>query len=228
LRALAGARHRRQTGDGIATLREVETHAPDVLFLDIQMPASTGLDVARQLSGRCHIVFVTAYDQHTLAAFEEGAADYLLKPADAARLATTVARLKERVGRPAPAIEGLLRELGAPRRGFLRWITRRTVRRFASSPGRRVLFPGRQQVHAGGHRRGGIADPQAHQGALRRAGSFRLLQIHRSTIVNVHAIAGVVRDLRGRTQVRLKRRDELLIVSDAYAIASAKCSRPPR
>src|SRR6267154_2404908 len=96
-----------QTGDGIATLREVEAHAPDVLFLDIQMPGLTGLEVARQVSGRCHVVFLTAYDQHTLAAFEQGAADYVLKPADAARLATTVARLKERVGRPAPAIEGL-------------------------------------------------------------------------------------------------------------------------
>jgi DNA-binding LytR/AlgR family response regulator len=93
-----------QTGDGIATLREIEAHAPDVLFLDIQMPGLTGLEVARQVSGRCHVVFVTAYDQHTLAAFEQGAADYVLKPADAARLATTVARLKERVGRPAPAI----------------------------------------------------------------------------------------------------------------------------
>src|SRR5437870_11961758 len=111
-----------QTGGGIATLREVEAHAPDVLFLDIQMPGLTGLEGARQASGRGHIVFVTAYDQHTLAAFEQGAADYVLKPANAARLATTVARLKERIGRPAPAIEGLLRELGAPQRGFLRWI----------------------------------------------------------------------------------------------------------
>src|SRR5260221_5086146 len=111
-----------QTGAGIATLREVEAHAPDVLFLDIQMPGLTGLEVARQLSGRCHIVFVTAYDQHTLAAFEQGAADYVLKPADAARLATTVARLQERVGRPAPANRGLLREVAAPQRGFLRWI----------------------------------------------------------------------------------------------------------
>src|SRR3989441_12770652 len=52
-----------QTGDGIATLREVDAHAPDVLFLDIQMPGLTGLEVARQASGRCHVVFVTAYDQ---------------------------------------------------------------------------------------------------------------------------------------------------------------------
>jgi len=123
-----------QTGDGIATLREVETHAPDVLFLDIQMPGLTGLDVARQLSGRCHIVFVTAYDQHTLAAFEEGAADYLLKPADAARLATTVARLKERVGRPRRRSKGCCASSARRGAAFCAGSTRRTVRRFASSP----------------------------------------------------------------------------------------------
>src|SRR5258708_15247533 len=66
--------------------------------------------------------FGTGYGQHALAGLEQGAADYVLRPRDAARLATTVARLKERVGRPAPAIEGLLRELAAPQRGFLRWI----------------------------------------------------------------------------------------------------------
>src|SRR5436853_375282 len=111
-----------QTADGIATLQALEKHSPDILFLDINMPGLNGLEVARQASGRCHVVFVTAYDHHTLAAFEQGAADYLLKPVTTARLATTVARLKERIGRPAPALEGLLRELGARASGFLRWI----------------------------------------------------------------------------------------------------------
>src|SRR2546422_731444 len=207
-----------QTGDGIATLRELETHAPDVLFLDIRMPGLTGLEVARQASGRCHIVFVTAYDQHTLAAFEQGAADYVLKPADAARLATTVARLKERVGRPAPAIEGLLRELAAPQRGFLRWInashgpavrviTVDDVCYFqADSKYTRVVTAAEESL---------IRKPIKELCEELDPSSF--WQIHRSTIVNVHAVAGVVRDLRGRTQVRLKRRDELLAVSDAYA-----------
>ena len=206
-----------QTGDGIATLREIEAHAPDVLFLDIQMPGLTGLEVARQVSGRCHVVFVTAYDQHTLAAFEQGAADYVLKPADAARLATTVARLKERVGRPAPAIEGLLRELGAPQRGFLRWINAsqgQTVRIItvedicyfqADSKYTRVVTAEAESL---------IRKPIKELTQELDPASF--WQIHRSTIVNVNAIAGVVRDLRGHTQVRLKRREELLAVSDAY------------
>jgi DNA-binding LytR/AlgR family response regulator len=206
-----------QTADGIATLQALEKHGPDILFLDINMPGMSGLEVARQASGRCHIVFVTAYDQHTLAAFEQGAADYLVKPVTTARLATTVARLKERVGRPAPALEGLLRELGGGQRGYLRWINAsqgQTVRVItvddvcyfqADSKYTRVVTPEGESL---------IRKPIKELSQELDPASF--WQIHRSTIVNVHAIAGVVRDLRGRTQVRLKRREELLAVSDAY------------
>ena len=205
------------TADGIAALQALEQHAPDILFLDINMPGMNGIEVARQASGRCHIVFVTAYDQHTLAAFEQGAVDYLLKPVQAARLATTVARLKERLGRPPAAIEGLLRELGAGSRGFLRWINAsqgQTVRVItvddvcyfqADSKYTRVVTPEGESL---------IRKPIKELSQELDPASF--WQIHRSTIVNVHAIAGVVRDLRGRTQVRLKKRDELLQVSDAY------------
>jgi DNA-binding LytR/AlgR family response regulator len=206
-----------QAGDGIGALRALEAHAPEVLFLDVQMPGLTGLEIARQASGRCHVVFVTAYDQHALAAFEQGAADYVLKPATAARLATTVARLKERIGRPPPQIEGLLRELGGSQRGFLRWINAshgQTVRVItvdevcyfqADSKYTRVVTASEESL---------IRKPIKELGQELDPSCF--WQIHRSTIVNVHAIAGVVRDARGRTQVRLKRHDELLVVSDAY------------
>ena len=207
-----------QTADGMATLQALERHQPDVLFLDINMPGLTGLEVARQASGRCHIVFVTAYDQHTLTAFEQGAVDYVLKPVQAARLATTVARLKERVGRPASSVAGLLRELGSgPQRGFLRWInasqgqavriiTVEDVCYFhADSKYTRVVTPEGESL---------IRKPIKELTQELDPSSF--WQIHRGTIVNVHAISGVVRDLRGRTQVRLKKREELLMVSDAY------------
>jgi len=206
-----------ETGDGIATLQALEKHSPDILFLDINMPGLSGLEVARQASGRCHVVFVTAYDQHTLAAFEQGAADYLLKPVQTARLATTVARLKERIGRPAPAIGDLLRELGGGNRGFLRWVNAsqgQTVRVItvedicyfqADSKYTRVVTVEGESL---------IRKPIKELTQELDPASF--WQIHRSTIVNVNAIAGVVRDLRGRTQVRLKRREELLAVSDAY------------
>ena len=206
-----------QAGDGLEALRALEAHAPDVLFLDIQMPGLTGLEVARQASGRCHVVFVTAYDQHTLAAFEQGAADYVLKPANAARLATTVARLKERIGRQAPALEGLLRELGGGSRGFLRWINAshgQAVRVItvddvcyfqADSKYTRVVTASEESL---------IRKPIKELCDELDPACF--WQIHRSTIVNVHAVAGVVRDLRGRTQVRLRKREELLSVSEGY------------
>ena len=69
-----------EASDGVQALRLLDEHRPDVLFLDIQMPGATGLEVARQASGRCHVVFVTAYDQHAVAAFDQGAVDYVLKP----------------------------------------------------------------------------------------------------------------------------------------------------
>lgn len=203
--------------DGIAALQALEKHRPEIVFLDINMPGMDGLEVARQASGRCHVVFVTAYDQHTLAAFEQGAADYLLKPVQPARLATTVARLKERIGGAVPRLEGLLRELGAGRRGFLRWVNAsqgQTVRVItvddvcyfqADSKYTRVVTPeGESLIRKPIKELVDELDPSC------------FWQIHRGTIVNVQAIAGVVRDLRGRTQVRLKRREELLSVSDAY------------
>src|SRR5262245_36475583 len=69
-----------EAANGIEALRALDRHAPQVAFLDIEMPGLTGLDVARQIQGRCHVVFVTAYDAHAIAAFEQGAIDYVLKP----------------------------------------------------------------------------------------------------------------------------------------------------
>src|SRR5262249_22188307 len=115
-------------------LRALESHEPDVLFLDIQMPGATGLDVARVASGRCHVVFVTAFDQYAVAAFEQGVVDYIVKPFGPARLSAAIARVKERL-RGAPAnLDGLLASLAEQRKGpqkYLRWISvaqGRTVR----------------------------------------------------------------------------------------------------
>lgn len=83
--------------NGIDALAAFEKHQPDVAFLDIRMPGKTGLEVAAAIGDRAHIVFVTAYDEYAVSAFENGAADYLLKPLDTARLAQTVERLKKRL-----------------------------------------------------------------------------------------------------------------------------------
>src|SRR5688500_17324722 len=97
--------------DGLQTMRALEQHRPDVLFLDIQMPGLTGLEVARQASGSCHVVFVTAYDQYAVAAFEVGAVDYVMKPLSLERLATTCARMKKRLSSAPANLESLLETL---------------------------------------------------------------------------------------------------------------------
>jgi DNA-binding LytR/AlgR family response regulator len=78
--------------DGTEALLQLEQHTPDVVFLDIQMPGMSGLEVAKRASGKTHVVFVTAYDKYAVAAFEHGAVDYVMKPFDYARLAETVKR----------------------------------------------------------------------------------------------------------------------------------------
>ena len=208
-----------QVGDGIAALREIDRQSPDILFLDIEMPGMSGLDVARQASGRCHVVFVTAYDQHAIAAFEQGAIDYVLKPVSVPRLATTVARLKERAGRPAPPIEGVLKTLSRPVRDFLRWINAShgtTVEIIAVDDVSYFQADSKYtRVVTTDNRESLIRKPIKE--LLDELDPAIFWQIHRSTIVNLNAVDGVVRDLRGRLQVRLKHDATMLPVSEAYA-----------
>lgn len=97
---------------GPEALRLIEEHDPDVLFLDIRMPGLTGLEVARRAAEGVHIVFVTAYDQYAVQAFEHAAVDYVLKPVTDERLAETVRRLRERLRSP-PAADELKHALDA-------------------------------------------------------------------------------------------------------------------
>ena len=83
-----------QAEDGVQAIHALASHVPDVIFLDIQMPGMSGLDVARVASGKCHVVFVTAYDQYAVAAFDRGAVDYVMKPFSPARLAMAIARIR--------------------------------------------------------------------------------------------------------------------------------------
>ncbi len=100
-----------EVGDGLAAARALEEQRPEVLFLDVAMPGMNGLEVARRASGRSHVVFITAYDEHAVPAFDEGGVDFLVKPLSLERLRRTVARLRTRIGE-APAMLGpLLAEL---------------------------------------------------------------------------------------------------------------------
>jgi DNA-binding LytR/AlgR family response regulator len=209
-----------EAGDGIAAMRAIEAEVPDILFLDIQMPGLSGLDVAQQANSRCHVVFVTAYDRYAIAAFEQGAVDYVMKPFGPGRLASTVARLKQRMGSTPANLEGLLRQLAqslSREQGYLRWVT--------ASQGSSVRLVTVDEI---------CYFKSDSKYTLVATGDTELLinrpikdladeldpklfwQIHRGTLVNVNCIAGVNRDFRGRLLVRLKNRKETLPVSEPY------------
>ena len=207
--------------DGLQATQLLEKHRPDVLFLDIQMPGCSGLDVARAASGRCHVVFVTGYDQHAVTAFEHGAVDYLMKPVTAARLSTACNRVRDRlVTRPAnlDALVAKLADAVVNSRAYLRWIN------VESGPNVRLVTV--EEIcyfHADTkYTRLVTADRES----LIRLSLKELLdaldpaefwQIHRSTIVNVNAIAEVSRDARGHPMLHLKNRKEALQVSQPFA-----------
>jgi DNA-binding LytR/AlgR family response regulator len=100
-----------EAGDGFEALRLARELEPDIAFLDIRMPGLSGLQVAATFGQRIHVVFVTAHEEHALAAFDEGALDYVLKPTDPARLARTVSRVRERLSSPPPDLARLMQRL---------------------------------------------------------------------------------------------------------------------
>jgi DNA-binding LytR/AlgR family response regulator len=184
------------------------------------MPGMSGLEVARQASGRCHVVFVTAYDKYAVAAFEQGAVDYVMKPFAPARLATTIARLKQRIGSTPADLEGLLKKLADAfnaERGHLRWIT--------ASLGDDVRLITIEEIdyfHADSKytvvatRDGEALIRKPIRELVNELDPQLFWQIHRGTLVNVNAVAGVHRDFKGRLRVRLKNRKETLAVSEPY------------
>jgi DNA-binding LytR/AlgR family response regulator len=214
--------------DGASALEAIAEHRPDVAFLDIRMPGLTGLEVAvasTEVSPSTQIVFVTAYDQYAIAAFESGAFDYLLKPIAGDRLAATVQRVQARLSTgPANsgALAALIRQLGqrGPEPGReppMRWIT--------ASTGRETLLIQLDDVIYFRADNKYTTVMTADGEALLRKPIRELLdvldattfkQIHRSTIVNMKAVAAVVRDDTGRGTLRLRGREETLIVSQPF------------
>ena len=184
------------------------------------MPRLTGLDVARQATHRCHVVFVTAYEEFAVNAFEQGAVDYVLKPFTAGRLATTVARLKSKLSSEPADLSRVLEMLSQKNTGkaYLRWIN--------ASRGTAVrLITVEEILYFKADNKYTLVVTADGESLIRK--TIRELtdeldpavfwQTHRSTVVNVHAIDSVVRDISGHPQVRLKSRKEMLPVSDQYA-----------
>jgi DNA-binding LytR/AlgR family response regulator len=208
--------HRATDGnDAIAALTRL---APDIAFLDVRVPGAGGLDVARAASGRAHVVFVTAFDDYAVEAFDQGAIDYVVKPIDLTRLAKTVLRLKSRIGTPPPDINAALdaplpRNDGQP----LRWLQASVGDTIKFIAVRDVLYFQSDNKYTRIVRAGDeafVRKPLKDLAAQLDARQF--WQIHRATLVNVDYIDTVARDALGAMSVVLKGRAERLPVSKAF------------
>jgi len=191
-----------EAADGRRALAAALEHRPDVAFLDVSMPHMDGMAAAQTMRERGftgEIVFVTAYDQYALGAFEARAIDYLVKPLDAARLGETVTRLKSRLTAPAaPAVP----VNGSAQPQWLR-VTRGTNTQLVSLQDVACLraVPGYTQLIT---REGEHLIEQAMKALQPRLDPSCFVQVHRSAIVNLHFIARIVRERPGRSVVELK------------------------
>jgi DNA-binding LytR/AlgR family response regulator len=205
--------------DGHAALREIDHHQPQVLFLDVQMPGPSGIEVARVAGTRAHIVFITAFDHYAVQAFEEGAVDYLLKPLDPARLARALRRVKDRLTRPPSDLSGLLERLQrGPATERLRWITVLHGRDVQLITVEDVCYFRADNKYIAVVTADGeslITTPLKE--LVERLDPVVFWQIHRGVIVNVNSIKSVRRTLAGHLELHLKQRTETLRVSAANA-----------
>jgi DNA-binding LytR/AlgR family response regulator len=206
--------------NGGQALEMIEDARPDVVFLDIRMPVQSGLDVARSLDGRCHIVFVTAYDEYAVAAFDEGAVDYVLKPVTPERVAKVVARVKARLASPPQDLTALLSRLAERQAGAapLKWIR-------ASLGATMQMIAVDEVVYFQAEDKYTKVVTEAAEALIRKPikelyeelDPEAFWQIHRGTIVNLRAIARVERDWRDQPIITLRSRPEKLTVSRTFA-----------
>ena len=207
--------------DGLAAMRMLDAHKPDVLFLDIHMPGLTGLEVARAASGRAHIIFVTAYDEHALAAFDEGAVDYVMKPVNAARLIAACQRVRKRLGSaPAPVEAALsrLRRTNAPEKGFLRWINVSRGAQLLLVTVEEVCFfreEAQQTSVVTSKVQGVIGKPLRQVREQLDPGVF--WPVDPATLVNVNAISSISSDIDGGVTLTLKECADTLVAGEPYA-----------
>ena len=224
--------------NGLEAVEQVAYHRPEVVFLDIRMPGLTGVEAARQIAQMSlgedellpEVVFITAYDQYAVEAFEQGAADYVLKPAEPQRLRLTVERIRKRLDSrgtdeeaAAPPLQHLLHQLAAkmnpgaapPRLTRIQASVGSTIQMI---PVDEVLFFISDEKYT----RVQTAKTEALirkpiKELVDELDPDRFWQIHRSTLVNVREVDSVTRDDRGRQIVSVRGHAEKLEVSRSYA-----------
>lgn len=213
--------------NGLEALERIEALHPDIAFLDIRMPGLSGLEVARRLSRPCRIVFVTAYDQYAVEAFEREAVDYLLKPVSDERLAQAIARLRSSLAEaPAALPEALLSQLqgllagAAPgaKAAPLRWIKAQVGQAVRLLAVDEICYFQATDKYTAVYTKD--AELLIRTTIKELAGQLdpeQFWQIHRGTLVNARQIAAAKHDALGRVSLQLKERPETLAVSRGYA-----------
>jgi len=217
---VAEARNGREAVEFFEALR------PDICFLDVHMPGLSGVDAARQIGRRAHLVFVTAFDQYAVQAFAEGVLDYVVKPVEAARLADTVARLQERLraSQPATNSEALLQALAEQLQGKsapspLRWLKAQIGQTLRLIPVEDVDYLRSDEKYTLIAWRNEAGQPAealirtALQDLVAQLDPELFVQVHRSVAVNLRAVAHVTRGDNETATIHLKGRSETLPVS---------------
>lgn len=221
-----------QARNGREAVSLFDAHHPDVCFLDVHMPGLSGMDAANHIGRRAHLVFVTAYDHYAVQAFAQGALDYLVKPVEQARLAETVARLRERLAAARPAVntEALLQQLaaqlvalqGTPAAAPLRWIRAQvgqTLRLISVDEIDYVRSDAKYTVIAWRGEAGQPAEATVRiplKELIAQLDPDQFAQVHRSVVVNLRSISHVRRHDNETAEIHLKGRKEVLPVSRNY------------
>ena len=213
-----------EAGNGREAIAMVQSLEPDIVFLDINMPEMDGIKAAQALAGKAHLVFVTAYDQYAVRAFDHGAIDYLLKPVEPERVALACRRLRERLEQKPDPMNELLAELsqrfgstGIKPHEYMRWVQASVGANIRMIPTSEILFFRAEDKYTRvqtGNFEALIRKPIKE--LLEELDPKEFWQIHRATVVRVDAIAQVSRNLRGKQVVHLKGSDEKLEVSRSF------------
>jgi len=209
--------------NGLEALRAINEDEPEVAFLDIRMPGLTGVELARRVDAATHVVFVTAYDQYAVEAFESEAVDYLLKPVTDERLARAVERLKRKLAaaEKPPALDDVLAKIARALPGAggkLRWIRAskgELVRQIAVDDV--LYFQASDKYTCVITREGESLIRIPLSDLVGQLDGEVFCQVHRATVVNMNEVAATRRDLSGRVFVKLKDGKTELAVSRAYA-----------
>jgi len=213
--------------NGDEAVELVDELKPDFTFLDIRMPGKTGMEAAAEIGNKSNVVFVTAYDAYAVEAFERGAVDYVLKPPEPERLKITVERLKGRLSSPAASaaqgadmaaiLNQLAEKIASPKPKYLQWIQASIGSDLRMIPVEEILFFRSDEKYT-------CVQTDKFEALIRKPvrdlaeelDPSLFWQIHRATLVNVNAIEGVTRDIRGRHLVMIKGRPDKLEVSRSF------------